>query len=172
MCLTLLNSLASKHRCSPLVPRGERMESLMQPCRRVRPGRSRSPKELGQRGLTRSRGIFLTTPIALCYESYSDAKCESGQPKRMNSERAMESIGNGRLRVGEHVQPSPLALRAATIPQERGKQKTPREVIGTALNAAPRAATPESRNSQTRNASRIEKCSLMFAYVRLLGKKC
>src|SRR6266849_3429691 len=40
MCLILLNSLASKHRCSPLVPRGERMESLMQPWRGNRPNRN------------------------------------------------------------------------------------------------------------------------------------
>ena len=76
--------------------------------RRVRPRRLRSHKGLGQRALTRSRGNPLTPPMTLCYGSHRDAKCESGQPKRMNSERAMESIGNGRLRVGEQVPPSPL----------------------------------------------------------------
>jgi len=153
--------LVSPPRSSPLVPRGERMESLMQPCRRVRPRRSRSPKELGQRGLTRSRGIFLTTPIALCYGSYSDAKCESGQPKRMNSERAMESIGNGRLRVGEHVPPSPPGEGEAKD-APRGYWDRPQRSAACGHSGEPKLINPKCESNRIMFAY-VRLCSLMFA---------
>jgi hypothetical protein len=77
-----------------------------------RPGRSRSPKALGQRSLARSRVKFLTFPMRLWYGSYSDenhpnARCQTRrEPKLINPERAMESAGNNRLRVGEQAPPS------------------------------------------------------------------
>src|SRR6266853_1994331 len=65
MCLTLLNSLASKHRCSPLVPRGERMECLMRPC----------PPTDAQRIVSKSgpSGDRLSVPLVLVHDQEAAA---------------------------------------------------------------------------------------------------
>jgi len=101
----------------------------------------------------------LTTPIVFCYGSYSDAKCESGQQKRMNSERAMESIGNGRLRVGEHVPPSP--------PGEGEAKDAPRGYWDRPQRSAACGYSGEPKLINAVEWKNIRLCSLMFAYVRL-----
>src|SRR2546428_12281791 len=85
----------------------------------------------------------------------------------MNSERAMESIGNGRLLVGEHVPPSPLP----SPPGEGEAKDAPR---GYWDRPQPSAACGHSGEPKLINEiewKNVRLCSPMFAYVRLTGKK-
>src|SRR5258708_21183815 len=107
--------------------------------------------------------------MTLCYGSYSDANRESGQPKRMNSERAMESIGNGRLRVGEHVPPTPGAARCHNPPGEgeakdapRGYWDRPQRSAACGHSGEPKLINPKCESNRKMFAY-VRLCSLMFA---------
>ncbi len=138
----------------------------------LKPGTGGSPKGLGCNRLNAGPEAFnsfarnfLDAPMTLCYGSHRDAKCESGRPKRMNSERAMESIGNGRLRVGEHVPPSPLPSPAGEGEAKdapRGYWDRPQRSAACGHSGEPKLINPKCESNRKMFAY-VRLCSLMFA---------
>src|SRR6266581_7814438 len=90
---------------------------------------------------------------------YGSAKPECRQPKLINPERAMESAGNSRLRVGEQAPPSSRRCARPLSPPGEGA------VCG-------HRGQPKVIHSDLWiEWGNVRLCSLMFAYVRLTGEE-